>query len=153
MFELHPQLQKDTVILGSFPLSLVLLSRDANYPWCILVPQRSNIREIHHLNEKSRLELIRESCHLAEVMAALFSPDKMNVGALGNLVPQLHLHHVARFENDPAWPGPVWGAVPAKPYTAKALGERMSRLRNALAGDDFTPAPCDEGSNPGADGA
>ncbi len=139
MFELHPQLQSDTVALGNFPLSLVLLSKDANYPWCLLVPRRTDMREIHHLEAEDRIQLMRESCHLAEVMVALFSPDKMNVAALGNQVPQLHLHHVARYTNDPAWPNPIWGVVPAITYTDRELTDRVSRLRSALAGTDFEP--------------
>jgi diadenosine tetraphosphate (Ap4A) HIT family hydrolase len=139
-FTLHPQLQNDTVVLGEFPLSLVLLSRDANYPWCILVPQHSDKRELFHLSEKDQQQLMRESCHLAEVMADLFVPDKMNVAVLGNVVPQLHMHHVARFRTDAAWPGPVWGAHPPKAYTETELSGRVSRLRRALAGGDFIAA-------------
>jgi diadenosine tetraphosphate (Ap4A) HIT family hydrolase len=137
MFKLRPQLEKDTVLLGQFPLSLVLLSRDANYPWCILVPRREAVREIHHLGDEDRVQLIKESCHLAEVMVDLFVPDKMNVAVLGNKVEQLHMHHVARFASDPAWPGPVWGAVEAKAYTDDGLEDLTSRLRSALAGEDF----------------
>ncbi len=137
LFELDPQLASDTVILGKFTLSLVLLSRDANYPWCILVPRRKGIREVHHLSEDDRIQLSNESCHLAEVMADLFVPDKMNVAALGNMVPQLHIHHVARFNSDVAWPKPIWGVVEARQYEAADLEERVSRLRSALAGDDF----------------
>jgi diadenosine tetraphosphate (Ap4A) HIT family hydrolase len=137
MFRLHPQLEKNTVLLGQFPLSLVLLSRDANYPWCILVPRREAMREIHHLGDEDRIQLMKESCHLAEVMVDLFVPDKMNVAVLGNKVEQLHMHHVARFAADPAWPGPVWGAVDAKAYAADKLDELVSRLRSALAGEDF----------------
>lgn len=140
MFTLHPQLQQDCVIVGDYPLSTLLLSRDANYPWCILVPRREDVREIHHLGDEDRVQLIRESCHLAEVMTDLLTPDKMNVAVLGNIVPQLHVHHVARFEGDAAWPGPVWGKVPAKAYEEKDLEARLARLRNALAGDDFVVA-------------
>ncbi|MBR9908879.1 MAG: HIT domain-containing protein [Gammaproteobacteria bacterium] len=136
-FELNPVLAEDSVVLGEFPLSLVLLSRDANYPWCILVPKRSGKREIHHLAEVDRQQLMAESCHLAEVMADLFVPDKMNVAALGNLVPQLHLHHVARFKSDKAWPGSIWGVHPPAKYTDKELKTLVSRLCSALAGDDF----------------
>ncbi len=136
-FELASELAADTVVLGKFPLSLVLLSKDANYPWCILVPRRKGIREVHHLSEDDRFQLTRESCHLAEVMADLFVPDKMNVAALGNMVPQLHLHHVARFKADVAWPKPIWGVAEAKAYDEAELEERISRLRSALAGDDF----------------
>ncbi len=136
-FQLDPQLHNDTVVIGHFKLCVVLLARDANYPWCILVPQRSGAHEIHHLAEEDRQQLMRESCHLAEVMADLFVPDKMNVGALGNVVRQLHVHHVARFKTDMAWPGPVWGAHPAKIYDEAELQERVSRLQSALSGDDF----------------
>lgn len=138
-FELDTQLQSDSVILGEFPLSLVLMSRDANYPWCILVPRRKGVYAIHHLAEEDRQQLMRESCHLSEVMADLFVPDRMNVGALGNVVAQLHMHHVARFKSDPAWPRPVWGALEPKAFTEEELKSRVSRLRSALAGDDFTP--------------
>jgi diadenosine tetraphosphate (Ap4A) HIT family hydrolase len=137
MFTLHPQLEQETVALGQFPLSLALLSRDANYPWCILVPRRDAIREIHHLGEEDRHQLMVESCHLAEVMVDLFVPDKMNVAALGNKVPQLHLHHVARFTTDPAWPEPVWGKVEVKTYADDERQLMVSRLQNALAGEDF----------------
>lgn len=140
MFELDAQLERDTVAVGRFPLSLILMSRDANYPWCILVPQREAMREIHHLGEEDRVQLLNESCHLAEVMVDLYTPDKMNVAVLGNRVPQLHVHHVARFETDPAWPGPVWGAAEPKPYADKELRSRVEHLQYALAGDDFTPA-------------
>ncbi|MEX1031888.1 MAG: HIT family protein [Cellvibrionaceae bacterium] len=137
MFKLHPQLAKDTELLGEFPLSLVLLSRDANYPWCMLVPRREALREIHHLGDDDRIQLMVESCHLAEVMVDLFVPDKMNVAVLGNQVPQLHMHHVARVTTDPAWPGPVWGRVPAKPYDPDKLQSTVTRLQSALAGEDF----------------
>ncbi len=136
-FELDSQLAADTVVLGKFPLSLVLLCRDSNYPWCILVPRRKGIREIHHLAAEDRIQLSNESCHLSEVMADLFVPDKMNVAALGNMVSQLHLHHVARFKTDIAWPKPIWGVAETKTYEQAELEERISRLRSALAGDDF----------------
>lgn len=137
MFELHSQLAQDTLPVGCFPLSLLLLSRDANYPWCILVPQREDVFEIHHLAEEDQLQLIRESCRLAETMTSLFDAHKMNVAALGNQVRQLHLHHVARFPEDPAWPQPIWGVVSPKPYSSSQLAERLEQLRNALVGDDF----------------
>ena len=136
-FVLDPTLAEDTVVLGDFPLSKVLLSRDANYPWCILVPRRSGKRELHHLAQVDRQQLMTESCHLAEVMADLFVPDKMNVAALGNRVPQLHLHHVARFRNDKAWPGSIWGVHAPASYSKKDLQSMVSRLRSALAGEDF----------------
>lgn len=137
MFELHPRLAADTVPVGRFPLSLLLLSKDANYPWCILVPQREDVFEIHHLSEEDQQQLMRESCRLAEVMTSVFDAHKMNVAALGNVVRQLHLHHIARFENDPAWPQPIWGQKPEAPYTDAQLDDRLEHLRAALVGEDF----------------
>jgi diadenosine tetraphosphate (Ap4A) HIT family hydrolase len=137
MFELDSRLKADSYRLGSWPLCEVLLSKDAQYPWCILVPRRENISETHHLSMDDRQQLLKESCHLAELMTSLFSPDKMNVAALGNVVPQLHVHHIARYHDDPAWPGPVWGAVPAKSYEQEALQDRLVRLRGVLSGNEF----------------
>lgn len=152
MFELHPDLKKDTYTVGQFKLSLILLHKDANYPWLILVPKREKVREIHHLAEEDQIQLIKESSHLSEVMTSLFAPTKMNVAALGNVVPQLHLHHVARFKNDPTWPKPIWGALPAEEYGQEKLSERLERLHSSLVGEDFK-AWCgtedDKGSNQG----
>ncbi|WP_096084835.1 HIT domain-containing protein [Agaribacterium haliotis] len=140
MFELHAQLAADTVALGQFRLSLVLLHKDANYPWVILVPKREAIREIYHLDDDDQLQLIRESSHLSEVMTSIYAPTKMNVATLGNRVPQLHLHHVARFDSDPAWPGAVWGATEPLAYEPELLDKRVSRLRASLVGQDFEAA-------------
>lgn len=137
MFELDARLQQDTVPVGRFDLSLVLMHKDANYPWCILVPQREGVKEIHHLDLDEQIQLIKESCHLAEVMTDVFRPVKMNVAALGNLVSQLHVHHIARFEGDAAWPQPVWGVVQAKAYEDDELVRRVTRLRSALVGEGF----------------
>ena len=137
MFELHPRLADDSVVIGHFDLSLLLLSKDANYPWCILVPQREDVFEIHHLSEEDQLQLMRESCRLAEVMTSLFDAHKMNVAALGNVVRQLHIHHIARFSDDVAWPQPIWGKVPVKGYPREQLAERTKRLQNALVGEGF----------------
>lgn len=138
MFELHPRLAQDSVIVGQFELSLLLLSKDANYPWCILVPQREDIFEIHHLDAQEQQQLIRESSRLSEVMTSLFDAHKMNVAALGNVVRQLHIHHIARFVDDAAWPQPIWGKVPQKDYSPEEFEDRISRLQNALVGEDFT---------------
>ncbi len=132
-FLLHPQLQTDTYIVGCFPLSLVLLCKDANYPWCILVPRRTGIREIHHLSSEDRQAFLAESCCLAECMEQLFTPTKMNVAALGNMVPQLHIHHIARFESDAAWPAPIWGKEVAKDYDSETLKARLQGLGALLA--------------------
>lgn len=137
MFELHPRLAQDSIIIGRFPLSLLLLSKNANYPWCILVPEREDVFEIHHLSEDEQIQLIRESCQLAEVMTSLFDAHKMNVAALGNIVRQLHIHHIVRFPDDPAWPQPIWGKVPSLDYSSAQLKERIKSLQSALVGDDF----------------
>lgn len=137
MFVLHEQLQKDAVVVGQFKLSLVLLHRDANYPWLILVPKRASVREIHHLAEEDQYQLIRESSHLAEVMTSVFAPDKMNVAAIGNMVPQLHIHHVARFKNDKAWPRAIWGHSEPIDYSDEALTKRLNRLHASLVGEGF----------------
>ncbi len=132
MFTLHPQLEKDCLILGDLPLCKVLLMNDALYPWCILVPRRKGIREIHELTQGDQRQLLAESGQLAHALTDLFRPDKLNIAALGNLVPQLHLHHIARFTTDPAWPRPVWGQQPARPYPAGEAAARRAALQTAL---------------------
>ncbi|MGB0449584.1 MAG: HIT domain-containing protein [Porticoccaceae bacterium] len=132
MFQLHPQLEADTVLVGRFPLSLLLLSRDANYPWCILVPQRDGMQEIYQLDSADQLQLLHESSLLAETLAALFAADKINVATIGNMVPQLHMHHVARFKSDAAWPRPIWGAVEAVAYPEDMLAHRVERIAASL---------------------
>ncbi|MBU1191788.1 MAG: HIT family protein [Gammaproteobacteria bacterium] len=132
MFELHPQLAKDCQLVGRFTLCHLLLMRDANYPWCILVPDRAGITEIHQLTAEDQQQLMRESSLLASNMATLFAADKMNIAALGNIVPQLHIHHIARQRTDPAWPAPVWGKLPARSYTDADLENTLQMLRDAL---------------------
>ena len=107
MAALHPQLAADCVVLGRFPLCHLLLMNDRNYPWFILVPDLADIREIYQLEATDRKQLLDESCLLSEFLMNEFNGDKLNVAALGNLVPQLHLHHVVRYESDPAWPTPI----------------------------------------------
>jgi diadenosine tetraphosphate (Ap4A) HIT family hydrolase len=129
MFSLHPQLAKDSFIVGELPLSTVLLCNDANYPWVILVPRREGIREAYQLNETDQLQLLKENNAVAELMNKHFAADKMNVAALGNQVPQLHIHHIARYQSDAAWPGPIWGAVANKPYMEEQKEQRLQELR------------------------
>ncbi|SHH77595.1 HIT domain-containing protein [Ferrimonas marina] len=141
MFELHPQLAADSVLLGRLPLCQVRLSRDSRYPWLILIPEMAGVREIHQLPPEARVQLLAESCQVAELMEQITSADKMNVAALGNMVPQLHLHHVARFQDDDAWPAPIWGKHPARPYEAEALTAAATSWRHHLASlDQFNPA-------------
>ncbi len=132
MTELHPRLANDCIILGRFPLCRLLLMNDQNYPWFILVPDRAGVREIYQLSAEERLQLLDESCRLSEFLMHEFNGDKLNLATLGNQVPQLHLHHIVRYESDPAWPGPVWGRHAPRPYTGDAISELRSLF--ALAG-------------------
>jgi diadenosine tetraphosphate (Ap4A) HIT family hydrolase len=108
-FELHPQLKKDTTLLGEFPLSQALLHRDDSVPWVILVPKKADLTELHHLPMQEQQQFLIESEVVNRALETLFTPDKLNFGALGNMVPQLHVHHIVRYKDDLAWPGPLWG--------------------------------------------
>ena len=132
MFELDARLKQDTVVVGQWPLSILLLHKDSNFPWCILVPKLEQISEIYELSEHDQLRLFDESRLVADALVEIFAPDKLNIAALGNVVKQLHVHHIARFMDDPAWPAPVWGAVPARDYSESRLAERLKELRTVL---------------------
>lgn len=132
MFELHPQLNADTFTVGYFELSQILLMNNASLPWLILVPQRANIREWHDLSKADQLQLHTESMLISELLMQEFNGDKLNTGALGNLVPQLHLHHVIRFKNDAAWPAPVWGNLAANPYTSELSKKRVDQMKQLI---------------------
>jgi diadenosine tetraphosphate (Ap4A) HIT family hydrolase len=132
-FALHPRLAADSVEVGEAPLSQLRLFDDRRFPWLLLVPALPELREIHELSAADRGQLIEEVAAVSRVLVELVSPTKVNVGALGNLVPQLHVHVVARFEGDAAWPVPVWGSGERVPY-AEAERERfVATLRAALA--------------------
>lgn len=131
-FVLHPQLAADCHLIGDLPLSRALLLNDRRYPWVILVPRRQDVREIYQLSSADRSQLLGESCQVGELLMEAFGGDKLNIGALGNLVPQLHVHHIVRHVDDPAWPGPVWGHSPAEAYPPAELAERLERLRLGL---------------------
>ncbi len=136
MFEVHPKLAEDCITIGSFGLCRLLLMNDANYPWLILVPEREGVMEIYQLSQEHQQQLLRESSRLAQGLAEDFGADKMNIAALGNVVPQLHIHHIVRYRNDPAWPAPVWGKTEAKPYQhgqIEVLRQRLHRLFADLA--------------------
>ena len=130
MFQLDPRLQSDTTFIGRLPLSQVLLMNDSRYPWVILVPARNDVFEIYHLSEADRIQLAKESSWVLEKMADQYAAKSMNVAALGNVVAQLHVHHIARFKDDQAWPGPVWGHSPAVPYSPDALEKRVHELKS-----------------------
>jgi len=139
MAAIHPLLIDDCLLLGRFTLCHLLLMRDANYPWFILVPDREGIAEIYELSEADQQQLLRESSLLSAAMVAAFSPDKLNIAALGNVVPQLHVHHIARYHADAAWPTPVWGRVVAKAYSEDGLAAVVQSLESKLT-EGFTPA-------------
>lgn len=132
VFELHPRLAADTIAVSRLPLCEVLLMNDAQYPWLVLVPRRAHVVEVLDLDPTDRLALWQEVEQVAAALRATFAPDKLNIAALGNMVPQLHMHVIARFRADPAWPSPVWGAVPPLPYAAASQDERVVALREAL---------------------
>ncbi|MEO3430634.1 HIT family protein [Pelagibius sp. CAU 1746] len=131
-FDLHERLAADCVNLADWPLCRVLLMNDASYPWLILVPRRPGLREFHQVDSRDMPQLVGEICDASRALETLFRPDKINVGALGNMVPQLHIHLIARFKSDAAWPGPVWGAQPAVPYEKEGLRARLDALTAAL---------------------
>ena len=128
MFCIHPRLERDCLPLGNFDLCRLLLMSDSRYPWFILVPMREGVSEIFQLPELEQQQLIRESSRLAEALVRTFQPDKLNIAAIGNLVPQLHIHHVVRYATDVAWPAPVWGKLPAVPYDEGDAETVVARL-------------------------
>jgi diadenosine tetraphosphate (Ap4A) HIT family hydrolase len=131
-YELHPQLAADTHPVAAFPLCDLRLMDDSNYPWLVLVPRAVDARELIDLDGAQRRQLGEEIDMASRLLRDAFNPFKLNVAALGNLVPQLHVHVIARFEHDPAWPAPVWGRVAARPYTPEALVERINTLNEYL---------------------
>ena len=139
MFQLDPRFNNDCTVIGRFKLSLLLLMNDANYPWFILVPREANIREIYQLSDQQQQQLTRESCQLSRALATTFNGDKINIASLGNIVEQLHIHHVVRYQNDPSWPAPIWGRHKALPYTAEEQRVVTQQLIHALD-SHFVPA-------------
>jgi diadenosine tetraphosphate (Ap4A) HIT family hydrolase len=132
-WSLHPQLEADSHPLASFALSELRLIDDANYPWLVLVPRVEGARELIDLDEAQQVLLLREIDKVSRLLLREFRPHKLNVAALGNVVPQLHVHLIARRTEDAAWPSPVWGRVEARSYEPEELVERVRRLRAALA--------------------
>jgi diadenosine tetraphosphate (Ap4A) HIT family hydrolase len=131
-WSLDPQLARDAAEVGDLPLSRVLLMKDANYPWLILVPRQPAMVEIVDLAGADQAELMREINHVGCAIRYLTACDKLNIAALGNTVRQLHVHIIARFASDAAGARPVWGVAPAKPYEEAALAAFISKVRAAL---------------------
>jgi diadenosine tetraphosphate (Ap4A) HIT family hydrolase len=135
MFSLHERLQADTVPVSDLGLCRILLMNNRIWPWLILVPRRAEAVEIHRLAVADQMALMEEIAAASRVIERLFSPNKLNVGALGNMVPQLHVHVIGRTRGDPAWPGPVWGSGHADAYAADERAALVARLAQAFADD------------------
>jgi diadenosine tetraphosphate (Ap4A) HIT family hydrolase len=129
---LHPQLEADTSAVGDLPLSRLLLANDSNYPWLLLVPRRAGASDIIDLPDGEQITLATEIARASRALKAATPCDKLNVAALGNVVPQLHVHVIARRRGDPAWPKPVWGAVPARDYDPAERERLVGALRDQL---------------------
>jgi diadenosine tetraphosphate (Ap4A) HIT family hydrolase len=129
---LNPQLEKDTINIGDLPLSRVLVIKDANYPWLLLVPRRAGAVEIIDLSEVEQAQLMTEINRVARALKDITKPDKMNIAALGNVVPQLHVHIIARRSNDAAWPRPVWGVVPPLAHDPQEVEAFIGALRRKI---------------------
>ena len=132
-YELHPQLADDTAPVCDLSVCEVRLMDDANHPWLVLVPRVADMVEIIDLDAAQRMQLTAEIDAACRALKALFKPDKLNVAALGNMVPQLHVHVIARYRDDIAWPRPVWGTATARPYAPEELIERVRALGTALS--------------------
>jgi diadenosine tetraphosphate (Ap4A) HIT family hydrolase len=131
-FELHPQLSRDTVNIGDLPLSRVLVIDDANWPWLLLVPRRARVSEMIDLDEVEQAQLWTEIARASRALKEVTNCDKLNIAALGNVVPQLHVHLIARRSGDAAWPKPVWGTVPLLHYDREDLERFIQTLRRKL---------------------
>ena len=131
-FQLDQRLAADCHVVGELALSRVLLMDDSRYPWLILVPKRPEITEVFQLSESDQHNLWREVTSVGEMLMKLSGGDKLNIGALGNMVPQLHVHVIAREKGDAAWPGPVWGVGERQAYTDDSRDQRFLELRNSF---------------------
>lgn len=134
IFDLDPRLSAETVLVTSWPVSRVLLQDDARFPWLILVPQRAGLSELFELEPDDRHQLAREVDAAARTLKEETGALKINVGALGNIVRQLHVHIVARREGDAAWPGPVWGKGAREPMSPDARAALLKKLQGRLSG-------------------
>lgn len=133
MFSLHPQLENDTHLIGDLPLCHVLLMNNAHFPWLILVPRRTHLKELFDLSSEDYTQCMQEIRMVSEKFCAFTKADKINVAALGSMVPQLHVHIIARYKSDKAWPNPVWNSgVAPIPYEESALLAILADLKKML---------------------
>ena len=131
-FLLHPQLAADSTLVGEFPLCQVLLANDGNFPWLILVPKVNGITEFHELTDEQQAQFLIESNTVSRLLKDGLSADKINIAALGNMVPQLHIHHVARFKEDACWPKPIWGQLPPTSRTPQQAAQLITMISTKL---------------------
>lgn len=127
-----PRLEGDSLPITDLALCAVRLMKDANYPWVLMIPRKNDMIEIVDLEEDDQLQLMREIVRVSEALKQVTDCDKLNVGALGNMVPQLHVHVIARFRDDAAWPGPIWGVNPSLPYEEDNADVLVDKLKDAL---------------------
>lgn len=132
IFQLDPRLEADSFPVGELSLATLRLMNDARFPWLILVPRRPGLAELIDLDETDRAQLTREIDAASRALKQLTACDKLNVAALGNMVRQLHIHVIARFASDAAWPGPVWGVGERKEYAAPKAMTLAGALRREL---------------------
>ncbi|MEM5581594.1 HIT family protein [Roseibium sp. AS2] len=134
-FNLNPRLEGDSYFIADLPICAVRLMKDANYPWLLLVPRKIDMVELIDLEEDDQLQLMREIAQASRALRAVTDAEKLNVGALGNQVSQLHVHVIARFRDDIAWPGPVWGVAPPLHYDPEKAETLIEQLRDILSSD------------------
>lgn len=128
LFKLDERLEADTFAVASWPLCELRMMNDAQYPWLILIPRIEGATELYHLSDEQRSQLDKESMYLSQTLMQVFKGEKLNVAALGNVVSQLHIHHVVRFSTDAAWPAPVWGKLPPQAMSPEQISERMCQF-------------------------
>lgn len=131
-FILHKQLEADSIFVRDLTLCQLRLMNQKDVPWLILVPRRDDVQEIYQLSANDRSLLMEEIAQASQALTKLYAPDKINVAALGNIVPQLHVHVIARFKQDGAWPAPVWGKLPTAAYSVEAIEELTMKLKNCF---------------------
>jgi diadenosine tetraphosphate (Ap4A) HIT family hydrolase len=131
-FDINPRLEGDSIPVIDLGLCAVRLMKDSNYPWLLLIPRKADLIEIIDLEPLERIVLMEEISQVCEILKEVTNCEKLNVAALGNQVSQLHVHLIARYQDDAAWPGPVWGAAPPLPYDEQKAGSLIDRLREKL---------------------
>jgi diadenosine tetraphosphate (Ap4A) HIT family hydrolase len=131
-WSLHPQLARDTIAIGDLALSLLLVANDANWPWLLLVPRRPAVSEITDLDEVEQAQLMTEIARVARALKEVTACDKLNVAALGNVVPQLHVHVIARRSGDAGWPKPIWGVATPLPHDPRELDRFVTAIKRKV---------------------